>query len=58
MERKVKVWDRPYTVTIEQASKSVWIAVGDYEGNVIRTQDRSANTALLRWQEAARYRGN
>lgn len=58
MERTVKVWDRSYRVTVDQRSKSVWIAAGDYEGTQIETKDRSAGSALARWVDAARYRGN
>jgi hypothetical protein len=54
----VKVWDKPHTVAVDQKSKSVWIAVGDYMGEQITVQDRSESTALKRWREAARYKGN
>lgn len=55
---RVTVWSRPYEVTIYQKSKSVWIASGDYEGQNIQTQDRSSGSAIKRWTEAARYKGN
>jgi hypothetical protein len=57
-EHRVTVWDRIYTVDVHKTSKSVWRAVGEYEGEHIETQDRSETTALKRWREAARYRGN
>jgi hypothetical protein len=56
-ERTVKVWEKVYVVHVYQRSKSVWEAVGDYEGERIETKDRSEATALKRWREAARYRG-
>jgi hypothetical protein len=28
-QRTVNVWDKPYTVSVDRKSKSVWIAVGD-----------------------------
>jgi hypothetical protein len=56
-EHTVEVWDKPCKVSVEQKSKTVWVAVGDYMGNSIRVEDRSARTALRRWQEAARYKG-
>ena len=60
MEHTVKVWDKPHTITIHQepASRSVWIAVGDYMGESIRVKGRSENTAKKRWIEAAIYKGN
>jgi hypothetical protein len=58
MTYQVKVWEKNYDVTVHQRSKSVWIAVGDYMGERLETKDSSASTALKRWQEAARYRGN
>lgn len=57
-EHVVTVWDKHYKVDVYQQSKSVWIAVGDYEGERVETKDRSQSTALKRWKEAARYRGN
>jgi hypothetical protein len=54
----VTVWNEKYEITVYQQSKSVWIAVGDYEGKEIRVQDRSQSSAAAHWQETARYRGN
>ena len=54
----VKVWDEPHEVSVRQKSKSVWIASGDYMGKPLQTQDRSESAALMRWREAARYKGN
>ena len=54
----VEVWGKPYTVNTRQKSKSVWIATGYYLGETITVQDRSKTTAIKRWREAARYKGN
>ena len=32
MKRTVTVWDKTYEITVNQKSKSVWVAVGDYMG--------------------------
>jgi hypothetical protein len=56
-EHKVIVWGHPFTVTVYQKSKSVWIAVGTYLGERIESKDRSEGSALMRWKEAARYKG-
>jgi hypothetical protein len=57
-EHVVKVWNRPHTVTVHQKSKSVWVAVGDYMDETIRTEDGAETSALRRWKEAATYKGN
>jgi hypothetical protein len=57
-ERKVIVWGKPHVVSVERISKSVWVAVGDYMGESLRVQDRSEGAALIRWREAATYKGN
>jgi hypothetical protein len=54
----VTVWGKPYTVSLNQSSKAVWIAAGDYMGHQIEAKDSSAGAALMRWREAAQYRGN
>lgn len=56
-QRTVEVWGQQVAVDVYQQSKSVWIASGEYMGQYIQTKDRSAGSALLRWKEAARYRG-
>jgi hypothetical protein len=57
MKRIVSVWGSNCEVTVEQQSKSVWVASGDYMGVLLSTKDRTAATALKRWQEAAAYKG-
>lgn len=58
MKHRVQVWSRPYEVTVEQRSKSVWVASGDYEGHRISVTDRTPTSVLKRWREAAQYKGN
>jgi hypothetical protein len=58
MKHQVTVWGKNYEVTVNQKSKTVWEAVGSYEGRTIRVNDRSESTAVKRWVEAARYQGN
>jgi hypothetical protein len=48
----------PYEITVYQKSKVVWIAVGEYMGERLETKGNSEGTALERWREAARYKGN
>jgi DNA-binding beta-propeller fold protein YncE len=58
MKHTIQVWSRPYEVTVEQRSKSVWVASGDYQGQSIVVTDRTPTSALKRWREAAQYKGN
>ncbi len=54
----VEVWSKSYNVTTRQKSKTLWIAAGYYMGKRIEVQDRSKATAIKRWREAARFKGN
>ncbi len=58
MKHRVQVWSRPYDVTVEQRSKSVWGASGDYEGQTNTVTDRTATSAVKRWRDAAQYKDN
>jgi hypothetical protein len=53
----VYVWDKPHNVSVDQQSKSVWMAVGEYKGKQIEVKDSTKGAALKRWREAATYRG-
>ena len=57
-DHTVRVWDKPYTVTTYQKTKSVWIAVGEYMGETIQTKGRTKGAAVKRWKERARFKGN
>ena len=54
----VKVWDKPFKITVYQKSKTVWIAVDDYMGQTIETKGSSQSSAATHWRDAARYKGN
>ena len=53
----VEVWGKSYTVMTRQKHKTVWIAVGEYMGIMIRTEGRSKGTAIKRWKERANSKG-
>ena len=57
-EHRVIVWGKPYIVSVNRKSKSVWIAVGDYMGERIEAQGSSASVAARHWAGTARYKGN
>jgi hypothetical protein len=58
MKENVRVWDESYEITVYQKSKAVWIAVGEYLGQEIRTKAQTRGAAISGWREAARYKGN
>jgi hypothetical protein len=57
-ERSVTVWGKSYEVSIVRESKTVYRAVGTYEGEHIDVKGRSEGSALGLWRDAAQYRGN
>jgi hypothetical protein len=57
-ERTVLLYDTPCTITISHPSKTVWVAVGDYRGELIEVKGSSASNAAKHWVDAARSRGN
>jgi hypothetical protein len=58
MKTTVNVWDEPHEITVNQKSKTVWIAVGEYMGQRIEVKGRTESQAASAWREAARYKGN
>jgi hypothetical protein len=58
MEHIVKIWGKECQVSVSRQSKTVWRASGTYLGEVIETKDRTEGAALIRWREAATYKGN
>jgi hypothetical protein len=54
----VKVWGRDVEITVYQKSKSVWIAVGDHNGESIEVKGASEGAAAKLWRETATYRSN
>src|SRR5689334_7251096 len=58
MKRTVRVWDKQYEISSYQTSKSVWVAVGEYEGRRVEVKGSSASSAAKHWQATAHYWGN
>ncbi len=56
-QHTVEVWGKSHTVTTRQESKTVWIAVGVYMRETIRTEGRSKGAAIKRWKERAHSKG-
>ena len=54
----VRAWNEDVKVNVYQKSKSVWVAVGTYQGHHIEMKGRSASSALALWRDAVRHKGN
>ncbi len=57
-QHTVYVWEKPQVISVYQKSKTVWIAAGEYMGKPIEVKGRSKSSAIKRWLEAARFKGN
>jgi hypothetical protein len=53
----VVVRSHPFKVETFQKSKAVWIASGEYRGEMIAGRGQSEGEAIKRWREAAIDRG-
>jgi hypothetical protein len=56
-EHAVWVWDNSYTVSVDMTSEGAWVAVGEYNGELINVQDCTEAAALQRWHDLARSEG-
>lgn len=55
-KRIVTVGSRPYRITVSQRAKSVWIALGDFDGGRLEVKGRSDTDAVSAWRDAALYK--
>ena len=58
MKQVVNVFSKSIEITVRQKNKTVWIASGNYLGELIQAQGRTVGAAIKSWRDAARYRGN
>ena len=58
MERTVLVWGTAHTIEVDQNSKTVWVAVGEYKGQRHEAKGRTEYDAASNWREWARSTGN
>ena len=56
MERTVTVWGKPHSVTIKQASRMSFTALGDFQGEMLLARGHSASAALAAWSASAKSR--
>jgi hypothetical protein len=55
-EREIMVHGKAVPVSVSQ-NGSAWVVSGSYMGQTFRIPAYSETAALLRWTQAARYRG-
>ena len=58
VRQTVIVWGEQYELTVHQKSKSVWIARGDFDGELLEGKGHSPSAAAGSWREQARYKSN
>ena len=55
-ERKIDVEGQTYTIQVYRFAQSIWIAVGEYLGEQLRTRGANAEQAAKAWRRAAEFR--
>jgi hypothetical protein len=53
MKMGVMVWDKLHEIDVNQQSKTVWIAVGEFRGKIIEAKGRSRFSAAGQWRKIA-----
>ena len=49
MTRTIDVLGKPQEINVQRKYKSVWIAVGEYQGRRIEVRERTENQAMAAW---------
>jgi hypothetical protein len=49
MTRTIDFLGKPHEVNVQRKYKSIWIAVGEYQGRRIQVQERTENQAMAAW---------
>ena len=58
MKQRVVVWGELVEVEVQQSSKTVWVARGEYKGKHHEATGSSARAAAKWWAFAAKYHSN
>jgi hypothetical protein len=58
MKMVVTVWSDRVEIDVDQRSKTVWIASGEYKGKPHEGKGSSAASAAKWWADAAKYHSN
>ena len=49
MRRTIDVLGKPQEVNVQRKYRSIWIAVGEYQGRRIQVQERTENQVMAAW---------
>jgi hypothetical protein len=55
-DHNIEVRSKTYVVAIRRKFKAVWIATGNFKGQVIEALGRNEDFAASAWRSASRYR--
>jgi hypothetical protein len=55
-ERKIDISGQTYTIQVNRFAKKIWIAVGEYLNEQLRTRGSNAEEAAAAWRKAAEFR--
>ena len=58
MKMQVVVWNDKVEIDVDQKSKTVWIASGEYSGKHHEVKRSTPGAAAKGWADAARYHSN
>jgi len=58
MKKVVVVWNDRVEIDVEQKSKTVWVASGEYLGKYHEVKRSTAGAAAKGWADAAKYHSN
>ena len=53
MTRTIDVLGKPHEVNVQRKYKSVWIAVGEFQGRRILVKERTETDAVVAWVAVA-----
>ena len=56
-KRTVTVWDNVHQITVQQQSKTVWVAVGEYRGERLEVKGKTDTQAVAAWRDVAKLKG-
>lgn len=53
MTRTIDVLGKPQAINVQRKYRSIWIAVGEYQGRRIQVKERTENQAMAAWVAVA-----
>ncbi len=56
-KRTVTVWDQVHQIAVQQESKTVWVAAGEYRGERLEVKGKTDTQAVAAWRDVAKLKG-